>query len=145
MQLSILHRGTGGLRRRKRELIPAPRQRNDRKGKGCNHRLGRPLQSIVALPDGFALAVLVQVSGINALIDYAPRILQTAGWQMDAALFSTFGLGIVNVVFTLVSVYTVDHSGRKPLYLTGSIGMTIALALLKAQAVLFRRIGGRMT
>jgi SP family arabinose:H+ symporter-like MFS transporter len=83
-----------------------------------------------ALLTGFVLAVLVQVSGINAIIDYAPRILQTAGWEMDAALFSTFGLGIVNVLFTLVSVYTVDRSGRKPLYLIGSIGMTIALALL---------------
>jgi SP family arabinose:H+ symporter-like MFS transporter len=83
-----------------------------------------------ALVIGFVLAVLVQVSGINAIIDYAPRILQTAGWKMDAALFSTFGLGIVNVVFTLVSVYTVDRSGRKPLYLVGSIGMTVALALL---------------
>jgi SP family arabinose:H+ symporter-like MFS transporter len=83
-----------------------------------------------ALLVGFVLAVLVQVSGINAIIDYAPRILQTAGWQIDAALFSTFGLGIVNVVFTLVSVYTIDRSGRKPLYIIGSIGMTAALLLL---------------
>ena len=83
-----------------------------------------------ALLVGFVLAVLVQVSGINAIIDYAPRILQTAGWKIDAALFSTFGLGIVNVVFTLVSVYTVDRSGRKPLYIIGSIGMTVALLLL---------------
>jgi MFS transporter, SP family, arabinose:H+ symporter len=83
-----------------------------------------------ALLVGFVLAVLVQVSGINAIIDYAPRILQTAGWQIDAALFSTFGLGIVNVIFTLVSVYTIDRSGRKPLYIIGSIGMTAALLLL---------------
>lgn len=83
-----------------------------------------------ALLVGFVLAVLVQISGINAIIDYAPRILQTAGWKIDAALFSTFGLGIVNMVFTLVSVYTVDRTGRKPLYLVGSIGMTVALALL---------------
>lgn len=83
-----------------------------------------------ALLVGFVLAVLVQISGINAIIDYAPRILQTAGWKIDAALFSTFGLGIVNLVFTLVSVYTVDRSGRRPLYLIGSIGMTIALSLL---------------
>jgi SP family arabinose:H+ symporter-like MFS transporter len=83
-----------------------------------------------ALLVGFVLAVLVQLSGINAIIDYAPRILQTAGWKIDAALFSTFGLGIVNVVFTLVSVYTIDRSGRKPLYLVGSMGMTISLILL---------------
>ena len=83
-----------------------------------------------ALLVGFVLAVLVQASGINAIIDYAPRILQSAGWRIDAALFSTFGLGIVNVLFTLVSVYTIDRSGRKPLYIIGSIGMTVALLLL---------------
>ena len=78
---------------------------------------------------GIILAILIQISGINAIIDYAPIILGTAGWEIDAALFATFGLGIVNVIFTLVSIYAIDRFGRKPLYIIGSAGMTISMLL----------------
>jgi len=79
---------------------------------------------------GFGLAVFVQMSGVNAVIDYAPKILQGAGWDIDAQLFGTFGLGIVNVTFTFISIWAIDKFGRKPLYLIGSAGMTIALLIL---------------
>ncbi len=76
---------------------------------------------------GFGLAVFVQISGINTIIDYAPIILRTAGWRIDVALFSTFIIGSVNLIFTLISIWAIDRFGRRPLYLTGAIGMTIML------------------
>ena len=79
---------------------------------------------------GFGLAIFVQFSGINTIIDYAPVILETAGWNIDAALFSTFVIGAVNVVFTIVSIYTIDKFGRKKLYLVGSAGMSIILVII---------------
>ncbi|MBV9265990.1 MAG: MFS transporter [Acidobacteriaceae bacterium] len=78
---------------------------------------------------GFCLAILVHVSGINTFIDYAPAILRVAGWKIDAALFSTFFIGLTNLVFTCVSFWVIDRYGRKPLYITGSLGMMAALIL----------------
>ena len=49
---------------------------------------------------------------------------------MDAALFSTFVIGLTNVLFTLVSFWVIDRHGRKPLYIVGSLGMTAVLLLL---------------
>ena len=76
---------------------------------------------------GFFLAVLVQLSGINTIIDYAPKIFASAGWEIDAGLFATFGLGIVNFLSTWVSIIIIDRFGRRPMYIIGSAGMTIAL------------------
>ena len=84
---------------------------------------------------GFWLAILVQVSGINTITDYAPAIFRSAGWKIDAALFSTFVLGIWNFAFTLISFWAIDRHGRKPLYIIGSLGMTVALVLLAAAAL----------
>ena len=85
---------------------------------------------------GFWLAILIHFSGINTVIDYAPMIFQSAGWQLDAALLSTFVVGITNFVFTLVSFWTIDRYGRRPLYIVGSLGMTIALAALTVSVLL---------
>lgn len=81
---------------------------------------------------GFVLAILVHLSGINTIIDYAPAILRSAGWKLDAALFSTFIVGLNNLVFTLVSFWVIDRYGRKPLYIIGSLGMAASLVLLAA-------------
>jgi SP family arabinose:H+ symporter-like MFS transporter len=81
-----------------------------------------------ALVASIWLAILVQVSGINTVIDYAPAIFQSAGWKVDAALFSTLLVGITEFVFTLVAFLVIDRFGRKPLYLVGSLGMTLALS-----------------
>jgi len=77
---------------------------------------------------GFLLAILVQMSGINVVIDYAPKIFTKAGWNLDTGLFATFGLGIVNFAFTWVSIFLIDKFGRRPLYILGSAGMSISLA-----------------
>ncbi len=84
---------------------------------------------------GFWLAILVQVSGINTITDYAPAIFKSAGWKIDAALFSTFVIGVWNFGFTLISFWAIDRLGRKPLYIIGSLGMTLALILLAAAAL----------
>jgi SP family arabinose:H+ symporter-like MFS transporter len=87
---------------------------------------------------GFCLAILVQVSGVNTIIDYAPAILKSAGWKIDAALFSTLIIGLTNFVFTFISFWAIDRYGRKPLYIIGSLGMTAALVVLMWAAAMAR-------
>ena len=90
----------------------------------------------------FVLAILVQVSGINTIIDYAPLVLRTAGWQIDAGLFSTFVIGGINFLFTLISLWTIDRFGRKPLYVIGSLGMAASLAVIVGAIALHHYSGG---
>jgi SP family arabinose:H+ symporter-like MFS transporter len=78
------------------------------------------------------LAILIHFSGINTIIDYAPAIFISAGWKVDAALVSTFFVGVVTVLSTMVAFWVIDRYGRKPLYITGSLGMALALAGLLA-------------
>lgn len=79
---------------------------------------------------GFGLAVFVQFCGINTIVAYAPVILESAGWKMDAAFFATFVLGFVNLAFTFVSIWLIEKAGRRILYLVGSAGLTIILLLI---------------
>jgi SP family arabinose:H+ symporter-like MFS transporter len=80
-----------------------------------------------ALVASACLAVLVQVSGINTIIDYAPAIFQSAGWKVNAALFSTLWVGVTEFIFTIVAFWMIDRFGRKPLYMVGSLGMALTL------------------
>jgi MFS transporter, SP family, arabinose:H+ symporter len=95
-----------------------------------------------ALAASIGLAILVQVSGINTIMDYAPSIFQSAGWKMDGALASTFVVGITEFVFTILSLWLIDRLGRKPLYIVGSAGMTATLLLLVIAALAGRFHGG---
>ncbi len=72
---------------------------------------------------GIMLSVFQQVIGINAVLYYAPRIFGDMG--MDNPMVQTVVMGIVNILFTLVAVFTVEKFGRRPLLITGSIGMAI--------------------
>lgn len=83
-----------------------------------------------ALAASIGLAILVQVSGINTIMDYAPAIFQSAGWKIEGALASTFIVGVTEFVFTILSLWMIDRYGRKPLYIVGSCGMTITLLVL---------------
>ncbi|MDX1476629.1 MAG: sugar porter family MFS transporter [Saprospiraceae bacterium] len=78
----------------------------------------------------FLLAFFNQLSGINFVIYYAPRIFESAGLGASTALLSTAGIGLTNLLFTLLGMYLIDRSGRKRLMLFGSIGYIISLALL---------------
>ena len=84
-----------------------------------------------ALLVGVGLAVFQQVTGINTIIYYAPQIFQRAGLDSaTTALAATAGIGVVNVLSTLIAIWLVDRVGRKPLLLAGLTGMTVSLAVL---------------
>ncbi|MBD5422570.1 MAG: D-xylose transporter XylE [Bacteroides sp.] len=72
---------------------------------------------------GVMLSVFQQIVGINAVLYYAPRIFDSMG--MGNPMVQTVIMGVVNIVFTLVAVFTVERLGRKPLLICGSIGMAI--------------------
>ena len=73
---------------------------------------------------GILLSVFQQAIGINAVLYYAPRMFENAGAE-GGGMMQTVIMGIVNIFFTLVAIFTVDRFGRKPLLIIGSIGMAI--------------------
>lgn len=75
-------------------------------------------------------AVFNQVSGINAIIYYAPRIFEMAGLGSNAALLSSTGIGLVNLIFTLLGLSLIDRFGRKFLMSIGSVGLIVTLFLV---------------
>ncbi len=76
----------------------------------------------------FAISFFNQFSGINALLYYARRIFSEAGLGDDAVFLSTVGIGIANLVFTLLGVMLIDRLGRKQLMYIGSVGYILTLA-----------------
>lgn len=72
---------------------------------------------------GIMLSVFQQAVGINAVLYYAPRIFGDMG--MENPMMQTIIMGVVNILFTLVAIFTVEKWGRKPLLVTGSIGMAV--------------------
>ncbi|MEO6287942.1 MAG: sugar porter family MFS transporter [Dyadobacter sp.] len=75
-------------------------------------------------------AVFNQVSGINAIIYYSPRIFEMTGLGTKAAFLSSAGIGFVNFAFTLLAINFIDKFGRRTLMFTGSVGVIITLALV---------------
>jgi len=71
-----------------------------------------------------------QVSGINAIIYYAPRIFEMAGLGAHSSLLSTVGIGMVNFIFTLLGINIIDKAGRRMLMLIGSLGLIASLLLV---------------
>jgi MFS transporter, SP family, arabinose:H+ symporter len=78
----------------------------------------------------FLLAFFNQLSGINAIIYFAPRVFELGGLGKEAAFLSSAGIGLVNLVFTIVGWYLIDRSGRRTLMYIGSIGYIISLTLM---------------
>ena len=83
---------------------------------------------------GILLSVFQQAIGINAVLYYAPRIFENAGAE-GGGMMQTVIMGIVNIVFTLVAIFTVDRFGRKPLLIIGSIGMAFAVAMCDSMGI----------
>jgi sugar porter (SP) family MFS transporter len=78
----------------------------------------------------FCIAFFNQLSGINAFLYYAPRILEEAGLGASTALLSSIGIGVTNMLFTLLGIYLIDRMGRKQLMYMGSIGYIVSLSLV---------------
>ena len=72
---------------------------------------------------GIMLSVFQQAVGINAVLYYAPRIFGDMG--MTDPMVNTVVMGVVNILFTLVAIFTVEKWGRRPLLITGSVGMAV--------------------
>jgi MFS family permease len=79
---------------------------------------------------GISVAVLSQLTGINVIIYYGPRIFAEAGFNLGESFDSQVIIGIMNVVATILAIWKIDAYGRKPLLLSGVIGMMIALVCI---------------
>jgi sugar porter (SP) family MFS transporter len=78
----------------------------------------------------FLIAFFNQLSGINAIIYFAPRVFKLAGLEKSSAFLSSVGIGVVNFVATLIGWYLIDRLGRRTLMFIGSIGYIISLTLI---------------
>ncbi|WP_421806570.1 sugar porter family MFS transporter [Flagellimonas sp.] len=78
----------------------------------------------------FLIAFFNQLSGINAFLYYAPRILTEAGLGEESALLNSIGVGVTNMIFTLLGIYLIDRLGRKQLMYMGSVGYIVSLTLV---------------
>ncbi|WP_332733770.1 sugar porter family MFS transporter [Flavihumibacter sp.] len=90
-----------------------------------------------------SFAVFNQVSGINAIIYYAPRIFEMTGLGKQSSLLSSVGIGAVNLLFTLIALNFIDRFGRRTLMMIGSFGLILTLGLV-SRAFYLNDFGGLM-
>jgi SP family arabinose:H+ symporter-like MFS transporter len=84
----------------------------------------------VALMVGIMLSVFGQLSGVNIVVYYGPKILETAGFRDIASLLGQVGFGLIALIFTIVAVFTVDRWGRRPLLVYGMAAVSVLLAII---------------
>lgn len=77
----------------------------------------------------FLVAFFNQLSGVNAILYFAPRIFELAGYEQQAALMTSVGVGVTNLIFTFVGLWLIDRLGRRTLLLIGSFGYIASLGL----------------
>lgn len=87
------------------------------------------------------LAMFNQLSGINAIMYYAPRIFEMTGLAKDTALLQAVSIGVTNMLFTLLAISVIDKFGRRTLLIIGSVGMVISLGLV-THAFYTKQYGG---
>jgi sugar porter (SP) family MFS transporter len=93
---------------------------------------------------GIGLAIAQQITGINTVIYYAPTIFKFAGFSSaSVAILASVGVGIVNVVFTVVAMQLIDRVGRRPLLLVSLAGMALSLIVLGLAFSLPQLSGGK--
>ncbi|PKG24735.1 sugar porter family MFS transporter [Niallia nealsonii] len=90
---------------------------------------------------GIGLAVFQQIIGTNTIIYYTPTILLDSGFGASSAIAGTIGIGIINLVFTIIGTVLVDKIGRRKLMLMGNVGMTLALGILGISTSFFQSPG----
>lgn len=100
-----------------------------------NGQYNKPIMYVVVL------AMFNQLSGINAIMYYAPRIFEMTGLAKDTALLQAISIGLTNMIFTLLAISVIDKYGRRTLLLIGSVGMVISLGLV-ARAFYLQDFGG---
>jgi len=103
---------------------------------------------IVPILLAFAIAAFNQLSGINVVLYYSTRIFESAGFGQSARLLNSVGLGMMNLVFTLIALAVIDYVGRKTLMIVGSIGYILSLGATAwtfyTQSALVEGDGGEM-
>jgi sugar porter (SP) family MFS transporter len=121
------------------ERIIRTHQMHDRMAKK-----GRFFQKRYAFPIALAIlfAMFNQLSGINAIIYYAPRIFQNAGLEAGSAPLSTAGVGFINFLFTILAINLIDRFGRRFLMIIGSIGLILTLGM--TSLAFYFHIGGEI-
>ncbi len=102
--------------------------RRPRKEEGGGRLFVRRLRLPIAL--AFLIAFFNQVSGINAVIYFAPRIFGMAGADQEAALLATVGIGVVNLLATFVGLWLIDRAGRRTLLVAGCVGYVVSLCAI---------------
>lgn len=94
-----------------------------------------------AIAVAFGLSFFQQVTGINTIIYYAPTILEIAGFkEATGAILATLGVGIINVLFTILALRLIDRLGRRPLLITGLILMFVSLCTLSVAFYVQKRV-----
>jgi SP family arabinose:H+ symporter-like MFS transporter len=136
--LDILTR-IGGAATARREL--AEIQGRLGREEGSVRELFRPGLRL-ALLVGVMLSVFGQLSGVNIVVYYGPKILAAAGYQDAAALLSQVGFGLINLIFTVLALLVIDRWGRRPLLIGGMAVVTAALAALGALFLFGARSSG---
>jgi len=112
----------------------------DQPGRARDRLFRRPYWRLVFL--ACAMAVFNQLSGINAVMYYAPKIFSIAGAARDSALLQAIVIGGTNLIFTVLAMLIIDRFGRRILLLIGSVGMALCLALVAVEFSRGARDGG---
>jgi sugar porter (SP) family MFS transporter len=114
---------------RAEQILSSIRNSADREGAvESGHLFSARYRTPVTLAVLFA--IFNQVSGINAIIYYSPRIFEMTGLGASSSLLSTVGLGVINFIFTLIAMNFIDRIGRRTLMLIGSVGLILTLSLV---------------
>ena len=94
--------------------------------KGAFMDLLKPSMRLVMIV-GISIAILQQITGINAVFFYAPMIFEQTGLGTDASFLQAILVGITNVVFTLIAIALIDKIGRKSLLIAGVSGIIVCM------------------
>ena len=126
----ILTRAVGETEAREElEEISAALARDAGREKVSVRELFAPAMSLV-LTIGVVVAIVQQITGINAVFFYAPMIFEQSGIGTDASFAQAVLVGLVNLVFTIVAIVFIDRIGRKPLLILGLSGIALAMFVL---------------
>ncbi|MCS7019379.1 MAG: sugar porter family MFS transporter [Cytophagales bacterium] len=108
--------------------IKASLANDTREAVGFNNLFKGKMGYVITI--GTLLACFQQITGINAIIYYAPTIFMKAGAGIGSAFWQSVIIGVINLTFTFVAIWLIDHAGRKSLMLWGSAGMAVSLGIL---------------